>query len=179
MTRRTALGFAASCLRQQEVPFALCGATAMGVFGAARATADIDLVTASMAVLQPGFWEPRGGIRVEVRRGDDSDPLRGVVRIGPHAARPVDVVVPRGRWLASLVARAHRTVEVDGVSVPVVEMADLVLLKLYAGGFFDQQDILALLALDASGEITASIEEHLPELPRDARALWDRLTSAP
>ena len=87
----------------------------------------------------------------------------------------VDVVVGKWKWQAGVVERSEPTT-MWGRSVPVVRAADLILLKLYAGGGKDAWDINELLAvLDSS--VIAEVEEHLPDLQQDARDLWQRILS--
>ncbi|MGH7356491.1 MAG: hypothetical protein ACRELS_18185 [Candidatus Rokuibacteriota bacterium] len=66
--------------------------------------------------------------------------------------------------------------EIDGVSVPVVAAADLVLLKLYAGGSQDMWDIEQLLAGPGRAALVAGVV--LPALPEDARRLWARIAGS-
>lgn len=65
--------------------------------------------------------------------------------------------------------------EVDGVPVPVDRPADLVLLKLYAGGPQDAWDIDQLLASADARDVAREVESRIGELPEDARALWRRV----
>jgi hypothetical protein len=64
-------------------PYALIGAHAMAARGYPRFTVDIDLLTTDARVLEPAIWSEleREGAAVEPRRGDDEDPLGGVVHI--------------------------------------------------------------------------------------------------
>ena len=52
-------------LANRGVPFALIGAVALAVHGAARFTADVDLLTLDEAVLERGFWAPFPGPALE------------------------------------------------------------------------------------------------------------------
>lgn len=51
---------------------------------------------------------------------------------------PVDVIVGRSPWQAEIIARALPAV-VAGTNVPIAQAADVVLLKLYAGGDLPQE----------------------------------------
>jgi hypothetical protein len=95
-------------LAQRASAHAVIGAAALAAHGVARATADLDLLALDLACLDPSAWrELRGaGASVEIRRGDDADPLAGVVRVSSPGERPVDVVVGKGAWQASLLSRA-------------------------------------------------------------------------
>ncbi len=85
----------------RAVPHALIGAGAMAAHGVIRSTDDLDLLVTDRAVLAAGFWDElaRQGFTVEVRAGDDADPLAGVVRVARLPARALDVVVGRSARL--------------------------------------------------------------------------------
>jgi hypothetical protein len=85
---------------------------------------------------------------------------------------PVDVIVGRDAWQRDLVARALPT-RVAGETLPVVRAADLVLLKLYAGGPQDAWDVDQLL--DAEPGIEAEVEAIVARLPPDGVSLWQRI----
>jgi predicted nucleotidyltransferase len=179
---RSPIAKAAAALDDAGLPFALIGATAMSVHGVPRTTRDVDLLVASPRSLDDEVWaDVRGAV---IRRGDDDDPLHGVVRIGsPRARMPVDVVVPRGGWLADVVARAIRDgprVSLGGVEVPVVTLEDLVLLKADAGGYTDRQDILLVLAAwpARSDAIAAHVEAELPRTSDWTRSVWRQVWTA-
>jgi len=134
-------------LRSNGIPHALVGAAAMAGLGIVRASDDLDLLVADGSVLDDAFWAEltRGGLRVDVRRGDEADPLAGVVRVSRSSGTPVDVVVGKRPWQREVVARA-RPLSLGTGEVPVVRAADLVLLKLYAGGPQDAADVRLVLA---------------------------------
>lgn len=159
-----------SCLDGAGVPFALIGAAALAVHGISRSTLDVDLLVTDSRTLDEGFW---AGLEVDVRRGDAEDPLAGVVRVGREAVAPVDVIVGRARWQSDAIARAIRTV-VSGVCLPVVTAADLVLLKLYAGGAQDLWDVREILAAHDEA-FRETVEARLDPLPGRCRALWETL----
>jgi hypothetical protein len=160
-------------LSDRKVSFAMIGASAMAVHGVSRSTADIDLLTADQRVLTQSFWQAWQGM-ADVRRGDDEDPLAGVVRLESTDAHQVDIVVGRSRWQRSLVEGADDLL-VGTVALPVVGAAGLILLKLFAGGSQDRWDIEQLLAANPRSEIVHAIDERIKELPRDAQRLWAQL----
>ena len=155
-------------LQDEGIKHALIGAAALAIHGYNRATADIDLLTTSWAPLDPGFWPDQEGPEVEVRRGDDEDPLAGVVVLR-RGDEIVDLVVGRGRWLGELLDRAIGT-----GPVPLVTLPDLVLLKLHAGGVRDRRDIEEVLPLMTSDQIS-EVEAHLHLLTDWSREHWTRL----
>ncbi|HJQ36504.1 MAG TPA: hypothetical protein VKB93_05150 [Thermoanaerobaculia bacterium] len=168
----TLLGDVVTHLEGKSISAALIGATALTAYGVARATFDADLITVSRDVLSRVFWEGFPA-DVDVRRGDFDDPLAGVVRINRANDRQVDVIVSKYKYVRAVVERAERQV-VAGVDLPVARLTDLVLLKLDAGGTQDRWDIDRVLD-QATPELLAEIEHHLPQLPSDARALWARI----
>ena len=141
-----------------------------------RSTLDLDLLTTRRDVLEPSFWRPleSGDIAVEVRRGDPDDPLAGAVRFRGSEVEPVDLIVGRFDWQTEIVERARRLPLIDG-GVPVADAADLILLKLYAGGSQDAWDIEQLLAAGDVERLRARVCEGIDRLPPEAGELWRRI----
>jgi hypothetical protein len=162
-------------LTTRGVRHALIGAGALAVHGVSRSTFDLDLLVTDPAVLAAGSWSALGaGVAVDTRRGDADDPLAGVVRLSMPGERSVDVVVGRHAWQAEALARAQVT-SLGAVELPVVAPADLVLLKLFAGGPQDAWDVEQLLAAADRVAIAGAVEAQLHRLPADAAALWRRI----
>ncbi|MEZ4317842.1 MAG: hypothetical protein R3F61_10070 [Myxococcota bacterium] len=155
-------------LREQNVPHALIGAMAMASHGAGRASLDADLLAVEASLLEPGPWSGFTAGIVDRRPGGAFDPLAGVVRIAAPGEVPVDIVLfgPHG-WQAEVLQRA------TGSGLRLVTPADLVLMKLFAGGPRDRADVHALLDLDAT--IRPTVDARIGALPARARALWSRL----
>ena len=166
----------AGTLETKRTPFAVVGGVALAVRGISRSTFDVDLMTTDAAVLADAFWFllTRDGAQVEIRRGDGDDPLRGLVRLVARDERPVDVFVGRGAWLEGVVRRAEPFALLD-VKVPVVRAADLVLLKLHAGGTQDLWDVRQLLDADRDGALADEVASRLAEVPRGAAISWKRV----
>lgn len=165
---------AALALRKRGTPHALIGAVAMAGRGVMRSTADIDLLVVDAGVLQPGAWSDVEalGFSVQVRMGDDQDPLAGVVRLaGPAAEYPVDVVVGKKAWQAEVIARAeaHRLAATE---VPLALASDLILLKLYAGAAQDLLDVQALLNAGDRPRLIAEVSRTIGRLPEGAQVHW-------
>lgn len=162
-----------AALAAAGVPHALVGAGALAVHGISRSTFDLDLFTTDRRALDPAAWgAPGAPALVEVRVGDDADPLAGVVRLRSPGQRDVDVVVGRAGWQRGVVARAIPA-DLGGRPVPVATAPDLALLKLYAGGPQDAWDVDQLLAAAPDeAALRARVEAELPALPPDAAALW-------
>ncbi|MEE8311417.1 MAG: hypothetical protein V3R77_04110 [Candidatus Binatia bacterium] len=170
----SALADVADVLERNGIAHALIGAAALAVHGLARATADIDLLSADVVCLNDDMWNSlrTAGYSVECRRGDADDPLAGVVRAESSDGETVDVIVGRDAWQRPALARAvtHRIGDAD---VPVVSAGDLVRLKLFAGGPQDAWDIDQLLDLDP--ELEQQVIAALHELPTDAVKLWETI----
>ena len=164
----------ADFLDEQSIAFALIGAAALSARGISRSTYDIDLFTVDTRVLQKALWDPiRPFADVEVRRGDFDDPLKGVVWIQPPTERKIDIVVGRWKWEQDVIERAQPTPSATR-SLPTVTAADLILLKLAAGGSQDAWDIGRLLKI-ADPTVVAEVEQRVPDLKPNARDLWQRI----
>ena len=121
-------------------------------------------------MLQRDFWLALGtDVVVDARTGETTDPLAGVVRLRLAPERDVDVVVGRHEWQRDILTRA---ISVGDRHLRVVRPADLILLKLYAGGSQDRWDIEQLLALDPASGLAADVDAHVAALPPDSRDLW-------
>jgi hypothetical protein len=159
-------------LDARGIPTAVIGATALAAHGVSRSTFDRDLLTSHATVLDPSFWKdfpPDAG--VDARRGETSDPLVGVVRFTSSHDRDVDLVVIAGAWIDAILARASEA-PMPIPSMRVVQPADLILLKLYAGGAQDRWDIEQLLALDSDGGIRRLVDARVGDLPARCAVLW-------
>ena len=135
----------------------------------------LDPVCLTRAVWQPVIV---GGATVDIRRGDETDPLAGVVRIlgrtALGATAVIDVIVGRSPWQEDVLRRATPR-SIEGIDVPVATREDVVVLKLFAGGPQDAWDIEQLLAVEDRTAIVRHVESSLPRLPPQARALWARI----
>lgn len=165
-------------LERSEIPFALIGAAAMAAHGVSRSTYDTDLFSVGKSALDDSLWQALvvDGIDVDVRHGDDDDPLLGVVRF-THGTETIDLVVGRSEWQRVVIARARPT-QVFSLNLPIVTIEDLIVLKLYAGGVQDRWDIEQLLASAASSIILADIDARVLSLPERSQALWRTLRHA-
>lgn len=160
-------------LRARRVAAAVIGASALAAYGVSRSTIDIDLLVVDRDVLSDGFWSGLSGVLVEVRRGDADDPLAGVVRCSSPGGRPVDLVVGRHAWMGDIVVRAGSGApEVP----PTVDAADLVCLKLFAGGFQDLNDIAQLRGV-LGPDLDDLVALRLRGLPGEVARAWARVAS--
>jgi hypothetical protein len=173
--RLSLLGQVAGTLRAAEIPFAVIGASAMATHGILRATVDEDLLVIDVRCLQPELWSAlrAAGADVEIRKGDVFDPLAGVVRLAQEGQRPVDVVVGKSAWQREVLERAASGR--SDQSLPVVRAADVILLKLYAGGPQDAWDIHQLLAMEDRDLLIEQVDRELSRLPPASAALWKKI----
>lgn len=175
----TLLGRVAAALHEANIPHALIGAGALAVYGVNRATYDHDLFAVDASCLRPDLWKDLANqeISVEIRKGDQADPLAGVVRLQFPGEIPVDVVVGKFKWQREILDRAAPRTAQDA-DIPVVTAADLILLKLDAGGAQDGWDVQQLLEGvegDDRRALIAEVEMRLPELSSHAAKLWRRV----
>jgi hypothetical protein len=156
------------------IPHAIIGAIALAAHGVVRASDDIDVLVTEPRCLDAATWADLTApdVTIDARRGDADDPLAVVVRLTPPAGTRIDIVVGRSRWQADILARAPR-LSLLGAPLPVARPADIVLLKLYAGGPQDAWDIDQLL--DAVPGIESEVTAALTYLPSDCAALWRRI----
>ena len=79
-----------STLEAAGIRHALIGALALSAYGVNRATVDLDLFAADTSCLKPELWAAlrSRGIHVEIRMGDWTDPLAGVVRFQAPRREP-------------------------------------------------------------------------------------------
>jgi hypothetical protein len=166
-------------LEREQIPFALIGAAALAVHGISRSTLDIDLLVCDRRVLDDDFWAPFAAtVVIDIRRGDAVDPLAGVVRCRADGQRDVDVVVGKHRWQADIIDRADPTRR-GNRQVPTARVADLILLKLYAGGSQDRWDIEQLLGRGDRETVVRTVGERLEALPPSAQRMWRTLLDNP
>lgn len=163
-------------LRERGIPHAVIGAAALAFHGVARSTGDLDLLAVHGACLDAVTWRPiaERGYGVTVRTGDESDPLAGVARFDGEGEAPVDLVVGKSAWQAEILTRAEPA-RLLGVRVPIVRSADLILLKLYAGGPQDLWDIAQILSGEGRERDVDAVGAALPALPAECRSLWQRI----
>jgi len=161
-----------STLEAAGIRHALIGALALAAYGVNRASVDLDLFVADASCLRPDLWADlrSRGIAVDVRKGDLTDPLAGVVRFQAPGEPPIDIVVGKWAWQTRVLERAEPVGE-----LLVVRAADLVLLKLYAGGPQDAWDVQQLLARPFRDDLVLEVESRLSELPAQCQNLWKKI----
>jgi len=160
-------------LESLGAPYALIGAHAMAARGYPRFTVDVDLLTTDSCVLDHSLWAEleRAGATIDSRRGDDDDPLAGVVHIVLADSSDIDVVVGKWAWEARLIERAELMTVAAGVSVPVPRLSDLILLKLAAGGVLDLRDAAVLLEIGDRVALMREVEARIGDVHPDIRGI--------
>lgn len=136
-----------------DVEWFLFGAQAAIVYGVARLTADVD-VTARVPAGLPNAALADALERHGFRRRFDSPALMDAGRVLPFVhdatALPVDVVLSGPGLEDEFFARANRH-DLDGVGVPVVEVSDLIVMKVLASRPKDLEDVATLLRVQQAG----------------------------
>ena len=127
----------------------LFGAQATIVYGVARLTADVDVTAKAPAEAETSEWLATIEACGFERRFSDPQFIEHA-RVIPLVLRdtglPVDIVLAGPGLEDEFLDRAvSRTV--DDVTVPVVEVSDLVILKVLAARPKDAEDLVALLAI--------------------------------
>jgi hypothetical protein len=153
---------------------AIVGAYALAARGYVRQTDDFDLMTTDRSALDASLWNDvrERGFRVDVRKGDLDDPLAGVVRF--RGEESIDLVVAKYKWQEQVLDRAE-PMSIDNTTLRVPRTADLILLKLFAGGYGDLHDVARLLDIGPREQLVAEVTAALSELPEEMRGRWERL----
>jgi len=149
------------------------GAYALAARGYVRQTTDFDLMTTDRRALDDSTWKDfqDRGFRVDVRRGDADDPLAGVVRI-VGSDTSIDIVVARYKWQQQVIDRSQpMKIGVSTLMIPTA--ADIILLKLFAGGHADVYDIYRILEIGPRADLIDNIDAAVRSLPDDIRQRWD------
>jgi hypothetical protein len=137
----------AAALDALGLPWYLFGAQAAIVYGVARLTADVDVTVCAPDNRPPAGWIPTlEEHRFQPRFAEPAFLARTRVLPLVHGPTqlPVDLVLAGPGLEEEFLARARRQA-VDGVLVPVVDVSDLVILKVLAARPKDLDDVTALL----------------------------------
>lgn len=159
-------------LASKGVPCAAIGALALAAHGAARYSSDSDIIVMDTSVLRPSFWADSGLVVPEIRVGDATDPLAGLVRF--HGLLPLDVVVGKSRAARFALDSAE-----DNSQLPckVVTPVGLALLKIEAGGMTDLQDLVMLRAAQKTltgWSMNQAVLPHLHLLKKVDKETWTK-----
>lgn len=140
-------GFAAAGIR-----WYVFGAQAAIIYGVARLTADVDVTAQAPAGVTTAAWLAAVEMHGFERRFTDArfiEQTRVVPLIHRATGLPVDIVLA-GPGLEEEFLERSVMQPVDGVRVPVIEVSDLVVLKILAGRPKDLDDVVALLHTQAA-----------------------------
>lgn len=142
----------AEVLREEGVEPLIIGALALAAHHFPRQTEDVDLAIAvppsRLLVLADALR--RRGLEVHLSMPDTKDPLGGLIRVEREGALPIEIInfdnAPSGGFPAIVRDAAARATPM-GSDLPlrVVDVIDLVILKVYAGGPKAELDIQELL----------------------------------
>ena len=167
----------ATALSREKVEFVVIGAFAMLVRSAGRSTFDVDLLTTDTRVFSLDWAASLpSAASVDSRRGEGDDPFAGVVAFSRRGDMSVDLIVGRWKWQKAIIDRGE-PLSVFGLSLPVAARADLVVLKIDAGGPQDLVDAARLLEVGGD-ELRTEIERILPSLPDALRQDCESFLSA-
>lgn len=152
----------AAALETLGIPWYLFGAQAAIVYGVPRLTADVDVtVKAPPAAPAPTWLTVLAGHGLHLRFGDAAflEQTRVLPLVHGATALPVDLVLAGPGLEDEFLARAVEQT-IDDVVVPVVEVSDLVILKVLAGRAKDLEDVAMLLRVQA-GRIDHARVRHV------------------
>jgi hypothetical protein len=129
------------------MPWYVFGAQAAIVYGVARLTADVDVTVRAPDGVSATTWLPAVEACGFSRRFTDpafAEQSRVLPLVHTTTGLPVDIVLAGPGLEDEFLARAV-SLSVDGVRVPVVEVSDLVILKVLAARPKDVEDVVTLL----------------------------------
>jgi hypothetical protein len=159
-----------------DVRWYVFGAQAAILYGVARLTADVDVTVQVPAGQSVASWMPTlERHRFQPRFADAAflAHTRVLPLVHQPTALPVDLVLAGPGLEEEFLARAHH-LAVDDVLVPVVDVTDLVVLKVLAARPKDLEDVATVLRIQAE-HIDASRVRHLLSLIEAALGQSDLL----
>lgn len=161
-------------LNRSEIPYAVIDATALGVRGLPRFTADLDVVVSREDAFDTLRVLDEAGFAVEGAVDEDSEPE--ALYILRHGNGSVDVLVASAEPESTVIAEAQPTT-VFGVEAPVATLEHLMLMYLYSNQPRHLGD-LARIVVETSVDL-ASVERYLTEVhPEMLSVLAERVHAA-
>jgi len=143
-------------LKRHRIDAVVIGATALAAYRYVRQTEDIDLgVNADLTTLRAAVKSLRcEGFSAELREPDDDDPLGGVIDVRGSFGL-LQIISYADRFPAAIddAVRESTLVVRQGSPLRLVPIAQLVALKLYAGGYKSKADIVELLARNPEADL--------------------------
>lgn len=161
-------------LNKSEVPYAVIGATALGVRGLPRFTADLDVVVVREDAFPALDALDEAGFSSDTPVNGDAEPE--AMYTLRHGRGTVDLLVASAEPESTVVAEAPRA-RVFGVDAPVATLEHLVLMYLYSNQPRHLGD-LARIVVETTVDV-ASVERYLAEVhPEMLVVLKDRVRAA-
>lgn len=127
----------------------LFGAQAAICYGVARYTGDVDVTVRAPTGRPVAAWLPVVEAHGFQRRFTDAtfaEQSRVLPLHHPATGLPIDLVLAGPGLEEEFLTRAVR-IDIDGVAIPVIDVSDLVILKVLAGRAKDLEDVVTLLAV--------------------------------
>jgi hypothetical protein len=166
-------------LKEEAIDYLVIGSFALAVYATVRATLDIDaLLSVPPARLRQLASRLRSeGFAVDLRMGDDSDSVRGILEVIDDAGGRVDLLGGLKGLDPSVFDRA-RAYPVLGEPIRFVGVEDLIAMKCLAGGPQDILDARAILEVQEGSLDLDLVRSLTRRFGRDAvRALESLLSS--
>lgn len=134
-----------------NIPFALAGGYAVAAWGVVRTTRDIDFLAdaAGGLAVKLVLELKKAGFKAVYQKGDEHDPLQGVIHAEMEDAadvEPVDIVLGIRKMPQGIFERAL-SLDFLGLTTPIVAPEDLIILKCLAGGPVDLEDARSILTI--------------------------------
>ena len=139
-------------LDQLKIPYAIVGAFAASFYGWVRASLDADAVisidrnTERLNQLLSLLKET--GLKVDLRRGDSSDPIGCVLNIKDKFQNRVDLLM-NIRGMKEDIYDRTVTASFMQETIKIIGVEDFVAMKIYAGSAKDIQDAIKVLEISA------------------------------
>lgn len=173
---RSTLSFVTEVCDELEIPYAVAGGMALGVWAAPRTTFDVDLV---LVLPKEDAEKIASQLRVSDRFPFDphvmpfgTTTLVRVHHMGAGTAGPeiivIDLLLYDAAFAAAVAARRRRLTAADGREYWFCSPEDLIVMKLIADRRQDQSDIFAILERRGSEldqEYISHWAEHFAKLP--------------
>lgn len=160
------LGDLTAALQALGLRWYLFGAQAALLYGSGRLTTDVDVTVGAPVGASTHEWL---GVLLQhgfaARFGDREffEQTRVLPLVHERTAMPVDLVLA-GPGLEEEFLRRAVIRDVDGVAVPVIDLADLLALKVLAGRPKDIEDIVSLLHIQRTAVDHARVRDVLTRL---------------
>ena len=148
-----------SLLKAEDVPHALIGGWAVITWGFLRASDDFDLlIDLAPSKRKELLAALKNDYEAEWIEGGQDDPIPGLLRAKPRApGLPIDMIQARNSTDRAAISAAI-DVAVEGMMIPVVPPAELIAMKLEAGGGQDYEDAKRLIEVLGERLSTEALE---------------------